>query len=506
MSCDNQGRRSPTRAKWAIGCVALLLVSLAMPPAMSAPNDKKTETAKKAGKTKPSHPGAKSEAAKEGTRIKEGTRQGDPGNQVQAAPATSAPVPSASPSAAPPPDAAPTPKPSEVPAAPQPASEPATPTAAPAPTPAVSDGANQPQPTAEPASPTPAEIIQERSQGVPYNPPPPVAATPGPADAAKPPVTPNAPPPAANEAPPPANATEVKPTPSAGEGVPTPPPPASSESAEPAAPATPVQVPPTPVPPPVQATEPAQAPAEACNRADFRVAIDVGHTETNYGALSAHGKPEYEFNLRLAAELLVRLFDEHFDKSTIVIQTDSDLQRRARDLSSRRPNLMLSLHHDSVQDKYLKTAMLDGKMRTFTEGFRGYSIFVSRENAYLDESEKFARLLGGELMANGLKPTFHHHEQENRPIYDQSGVFFYDGLVVLHSTTAPAVLLESAVITNPEDEEKANDKAYRNRITKSIVSAVIKYCDATAARAQLHTAPPPPAAKPSSSEKQGSRK
>jgi N-acetylmuramoyl-L-alanine amidase len=254
----------------------------------------------------------------------------------------------------------------------------------------------------------------------------------------------------------------------------------------------------------VPAAEPAPPPAEACNRSEFRVAIDVGHTETNYGALSAHGKPEYEFNLRLAAELLVRLFDEHFEKSTVVIQTDSDLQRRARDLSSRRPNLMLSLHHDSVQDKYLKTAELDGKMRTFTEGFRGYSIFISRENAYLEDSEKFARLLGGELMANGLKPTFHHHEQENRPIYDQSGVFFYDGLVVLHSTTAPAVLLESAVITNPEDEEKANDKAYRNRITKSIVSAVIKYCDATAARGQLRTAPP--AAKPSSSERQGSRK
>ena len=113
-----------------------------------------------------------------------------------------------------------------------------------------------------------------------------------------------------------------------------------------------------------------------------------------------------------------------------------------------------------------------------------------------------------ELMANGLKPTFHHHEQENRPIYDSvTGVFFYDGLVVLHSTTAPAVLLESAVITNPEDEQKANDKAYRNRITNAIVNAVIKYCDATAARAQLHTAPPPqPAQRPSSAEKQGSRK
>ena len=90
-------------------------------------------------------------------------------------------------------------------------------------------------------------------------------------------------------------------------------------------------------------------------------------------------------------------------------------------------------------------------------------------------------MLGGELLARGLKPTFHHHEQENRPIYDpETGVFFFDLLVVLRQTTAPAVLLESAVITNPEDEAKADDAAYRKRITDAIVSAVINFCDAKA--------------------------
>ena len=236
--------------------------------------------------------------------------------------------------------------------------------------------------------------------------------------------------------------------------------------------------------------------AAVCHPADFRIAIDVGHTETKSGAVSAHGKPEYEFNLRLANELLVKLRDAHFTDSAVMIQTDPDLFKRGRALSSRRPNLMLSLHHDSVQDKYLKTAELDGQMRTFTEGFRGYSIFISRDNAYPDDSKTFAKLLGGELIAQGLRPTFHHHEQENRPIFDPSGVFFYDALVVLRQTTAPAVLLESAVITDPEDEQRANDKAYRNRITDAIVVAVTKFCDGVAARAQ----PSPP------SEGQGARK
>jgi N-acetylmuramoyl-L-alanine amidase len=238
-----------------------------------------------------------------------------------------------------------------------------------------------------------------------------------------------------------------------------------------------------------------------CDRASFRMIIDVGHTETNYGAVSAHGKPEYDFNRRLAQELAAKLWADGFGRTEVVIQADSDLARRARDLSSRKPNLMLSLHHDSVQDKYLKTGELDGQIRTYTEGFRGYSIFVSRDNAYLDDSERFAKMLGGELLAQGLKPTFHHHEQENRPIYDpESGVFFFDLLAVLRQTTAPAVLLESAVITNPEDEARADDPAYRKRITDAIVSAVTGFCDALA---KSRAAAPPKRVSP---DKSGSRK
>jgi N-acetylmuramoyl-L-alanine amidase len=504
MNCDNRGggrqiSAKRRRARWVVGCVALLLTALTMPQAMSAPNDKKTEAEKKIAKAKSSHANVPSH-----TTVKSGAAsKGDaPGQQVQAAPAGSTD------------DATTAPKPPEAPAAPQPDASTAspTPTAASAPTPAASGGANQPQPSAQQASPTPAEIIRDRSQGLPYPAPQPAVspkpATPpaatAPAEADKAPVAGGASSPT-NEASPPANATEVRPPASAGEGAPAitaPAPATSQETVEPTTPATPV-----PSPSQEQAPPAAQPPAAACNRAEFRVAIDVGHTETNYGAVSAHGKPEYEFNLRLASELLVKLFDADFQRSTIVIQTDSDLQKRARDLSSRRPNLMLSLHHDSVQDKYLKHAELDGQMRTFTEGFRGYSIFISHENAYLDDSEKFAHLLGSEMMANGLKPTFHHHEQENRPIYDPvTGIFFYDGLVVLHSTTAPAVLLESAVITNPEDEQKANDKAYRNRITNAIVAAVIRYCEASSVRAQPRAAPPQAAEKPAPSDRQGSRK
>jgi len=236
--------------------------------------------------------------------------------------------------------------------------------------------------------------------------------------------------------------------------------------------------------------------AAACMPANFRMAIDVGHTRQRYGALSVHGKPEFEFNRNLAEELLAKLREKGFTGTEAVIQSDSDLERRARDLSSRRPDLMLSLHHDSVEDKYLKTGLLDGQMRTYTEGFHGYSIFVSRDNAYLEDSETFASLLGSELRAQGLTPTYHHEVQEHRQVFDRpAGVFFYDALVVLHWTRAPAVLLESAVITDREDEQQAESPAYRGYITDAIIAAVLRFCDGLAARAATRTASPPVASK-----------
>ena len=53
---------------------------------------------------------------------------------------------------------------------------------------------------------------------------------------------------------------------------------------------------------------------------------------------------EFEFNRRLAQELVRKLWKNHFEKAEMVMQVDPDLAERARDLSSRKPDLMLSLH------------------------------------------------------------------------------------------------------------------------------------------------------------------
>jgi N-acetylmuramoyl-L-alanine amidase len=51
---------------------------------------------------------------------------------------------------------------------------------------------------------------------------------------------------------------------------------------------------------------------DTCRRASFKVLIDVGHTPEDPGAISAHGNPEYSYNLSLAGSAMEHLVEAGF--------------------------------------------------------------------------------------------------------------------------------------------------------------------------------------------------
>lgn len=219
-----------------------------------------------------------------------------------------------------------------------------------------------------------------------------------------------------------------------------------------------------------------------CDRAGFRLVIDVGHTELTPGAISASGIPEFRFNHKLAEVVADRLREAGFSKVRVEVRNREDLYERARALDAAQPHLIISIHHDSVQPKFLKTWSLDGVLRQHAEEgrFSGYSIFVSRDNQRYQDSRKFAVMLGEQLTHREHKFSTYHNEPipgENRPLIDPDvGVFAYDRLVVLRNVRAPAVLFEAAVIANRADEEKASQESYRATIADSITQAAILFC------------------------------
>ncbi len=222
---------------------------------------------------------------------------------------------------------------------------------------------------------------------------------------------------------------------------------------------------------------------ETCK--NFTLAIDIGHTPKRWGATSSMGVKEYDFNKRLAFELQTKAIQQGFSKTFIINPNSKEisLTYRTKIASDKKVDMFLSLHHDSAQKKYLSYRKVDGVKRHYSYHHKGYSVFYSKKNPKAKKSLLFAKLLGEELFKNSMRPTLHHAEKikgENRELVDKKyGVYEFGDLIVLKKTEVPAVLLESGIIINPDEEALLNTKEYREKITSSILNAVKRYCSST---------------------------
>ncbi|MGH7836419.1 MAG: N-acetylmuramoyl-L-alanine amidase, partial [Candidatus Binataceae bacterium] len=173
----------------------------------------------------------------------------------------------------------------------------------------------------------------------------------------------------------------------------------------------------------------ASAAAEPCVRPNFAVAIDIGHTPTHPGATSARGATEYSFNQELGRQMLEELRARGFSASFIVEQTGEGLGlfQRTERAQKEHASLFLSIHHDSVQPRFLSAWTYQGHSESYSDQFHGYSIFYSQRNRFAAESLEFCRLLGAALRAREMVPTLHHAAKipgENRDLVDpERGIY-----------------------------------------------------------------------------------
>jgi N-acetylmuramoyl-L-alanine amidase len=214
---------------------------------------------------------------------------------------------------------------------------------------------------------------------------------------------------------------------------------------------------------------------------DCRVAVDVGHTRDKPGEISARGRPEREFNLALAKRLDSALASRGI--RSLLINPEGEamaLHDRPRLAAEAGASLLISIHHDSVQDHY-KTEWEWGGRRLFhADQFSGYGLFISALNPAYDESLRVATNMGKGLLAAGLRPSLHHAEAipgEGRPLVDVArGVYRYDDLVVLKYATIPAVLVEAAIIVNRAEERKAREPAFQAKVAEALAAAAQAHC------------------------------
>ena len=222
-----------------------------------------------------------------------------------------------------------------------------------------------------------------------------------------------------------------------------------------------------------------------CDPARFRIVLDVGHTAESEGATSSRNVSEFVFNLRLARRIEEKLKAEGFAQTRLLLtegKARRSLVRRVAAANDLQANLFLSIHHDSVPNKFLEDWEFEGKKSRFSDRFSGYSVFVSRSNPDFKTSLAFAELIGKEMKAQGLDYARQYSQaimgRHQRPLLNkETGVYRYDELIVLRKTQMAAVLLEAGSIINRDEELRMSSPEHRNIISSGVAAAVKEFCE-----------------------------
>jgi len=200
------------------------------------------------------------------------------------------------------------------------------------------------------------------------------------------------------------------------------------------------------------------------NRISLKLHLDTGHTPSNPGAISSSCIGEYEYN-EYTVESILR-----YDASNIVTSSIGEQTFKDRENSSEDRDLFLSIHHDSMNEKWLHRnakGCLEGNHT------KGYSLFVSDKNIDYNKSIDYARQISEYMLAHGGVVNISHGKPSpdgsDREVIDSRlGIYNYPNLRVLKNAHSPAVLIEMGVITNPLDNEEESLYQMSQRLAEAL--------------------------------------
>jgi N-acetylmuramoyl-L-alanine amidase len=219
------------------------------------------------------------------------------------------------------------------------------------------------------------------------------------------------------------------------------------------------------------------------------IAIDPGHGGEDPGAIGQ--QQTYEKNITLAVGLKLRSALENRPNIRTVMTRDGDyfvpLQQRVQKARRAKADLFISIHADAFTKPSVK----------------GSSIFILSENGassaaarFLAQKENEADLIGG------LRPSSLQDVTIARLLLDMSHTATINdslklaqavlkemgeintlhssrveqaGFAVLKAPDIPSILIETAFISNPEEEQKLRDERHQHKIALAITEGVQAY-------------------------------
>ncbi len=237
-------------------------------------------------------------------------------------------------------------------------------------------------------------------------------------------------------------------------------------------------------------SEPEAAPAKGAKPDVKRLAtvvIDAGHGGEDPGARGRRGTREKDITLMIARRLKAMIDAE--PGMRVVLTRDGDyylpLNARVEKARKVRADLFVSVHADAFIRPHARgSSVFALSQRPSSEAARwlakqendsdlvggvnleGKDRFLAQtlldlsQTATTDHSLK----LGGAVLAElGQVNTLHKARVEQA------------GFAVLKAPDVPSILVETAFISNPEEEKRLNDQAYQDKLARAILEGIKRY-------------------------------
>ncbi len=235
---------------------------------------------------------------------------------------------------------------------------------------------------------------------------------------------------------------------------------------------------------PPRALAAAHAPADGDR--DVIIAVDAGHGGVDPGAIGHGGTREKDVTLAIARALAKALDAEPGMHAVLTRDRDEFLELRDRIGRAHRAHadMFISVHADSIRDRSVTGASV------YVLSVNGASSEAAR---WLAERENAADLAGGARGEEGaLEPVLIEATQNEiigvsataaeRVVAALEGVgevrkaqVQHAGFVVLKSRDIPSMLVETAYISNPEEERRLRNTSHQAQLADAIASGVRTY-------------------------------
>jgi N-acetylmuramoyl-L-alanine amidase len=234
------------------------------------------------------------------------------------------------------------------------------------------------------------------------------------------------------------------------------------------------------------AIRPAHAPSETGR--DIIIAVDAGHGGVDPGASGRRGTREKDVVLEIARALAARINQEPGMKAVLTRDGDYFISLRERNLRAQkaRADLFVSIHADSIANPDVSGSSV------YVLSERGATneqarVLAERENAAdlmggieLDDKDPVLRgvlidlsqtasISASLLAADNVLKALDRIGEVRKPRVQQAG------FVVLKSPAIPSMLVETAFISNRDDERKLAQPAHRSKLANAIFSGIELY-------------------------------